>query len=103
MRTGLAGADTIGPVIAQRRAELGISQLRLAERLCAAASLPTVTRHEVSRWERGERIPTGFWLGWLAVALDLPLERLERAAGGARRQRCGHGDAGGYARAAAAS
>jgi transcriptional regulator with XRE-family HTH domain len=69
------------------RAEQGISQLRLAERLCASSGTPTVTRHEISRWEREERIPSGYWLGWLAVALDLPLTRLERAAGLARRRR----------------
>jgi hypothetical protein len=57
----------------------------LAARLCAASGLATVTRHEVSRWEREERIPRGYWLAWLALVLDLPLERLERAAAVTRR------------------
>jgi transcriptional regulator with XRE-family HTH domain len=79
--------ETIGTLMARVRSELGISQLRLAERVCASAGLDTVTRHEVSRWEREERIPSGFWLGWLAVALEQPLDQLERAAAAARRRR----------------
>ena len=79
--------ESIGALLARVRAEQGISQLRLAERLCASSGTPTVTRHEISRWEREERIPSGYWLGWLAVALDLPLTRLERAAALGRRRR----------------
>ena len=79
--------ETIGTLIARIRAERGISQLRLAERLCASAGVSTVTRNEVSRWEREERIPSGYWLSWLAVSLDLPLNQLEQAAAAARRRR----------------
>ena len=84
------GADeTVGALVARVRSERGISQLRLAERLCGCAGVSTVTRHEISRWEREERIPSGYWLNWLAVALDLPLSDLERAAAAARRRRRG--------------
>jgi transcriptional regulator with XRE-family HTH domain len=79
--------ESIGALLARVRAEQGISQLRLAERLCAASAQPTITRHEVSRWEREERIPTDFWLRWLALVLQVPLPELERAAGRARRAR----------------
>jgi transcriptional regulator with XRE-family HTH domain len=84
---GFGSVETIGALVARVRGERGISQLRLAERLCGCAGVATVTRHEVSRWEREERIPSGYWLNWLAVALDLPLSELERAAGAARRRR----------------
>lgn len=87
MRYQFDPSDTIGVLIAQVRRERGISQLRLAEQLCGASGLHTVTRHEVSRWERQERIPSGFWLGWLALVLELPLAQLEQAAGAARRHR----------------
>lgn len=46
-----------------RRAR-GFSQVRLAEKLCQVSGRTTVSRHEVSRWERGERAPDRFWLGW---------------------------------------
>lgn len=77
--------ESIGALLARLRLARGLSQLRLAELLCASAGVPTVTRHEVSRWEREERVPGAFWLGWLALVLDAPLELLERAASVARQ------------------
>jgi len=87
MGDGWNQSETIGALVARVRQEQGVTQLRLAERLCASSGQATVTRHEVSRWEREERIPSGYWLAWLAVALDVPLAELERAAGAARRSR----------------
>ncbi len=80
-------SESLGALLARVRGELGISQLRLAERLCAAAGQPTITRHEVSRWEREDRIPSEHWRGWLAEVLGVPLAQLERAAWVARRAR----------------
>lgn len=80
-------AETIGALLARARAEQGLSQLRLAQRLCDCAGVPTVTRHEVSRWEREQRIPSDYWLNWLAIALDVPLAELVQAAAVARRRR----------------
>jgi transcriptional regulator with XRE-family HTH domain len=75
-----AGVETIGALLSRVRLEQGKSQLRIAELLCAASGQSTLTRHEISRWEREERIPSGTWLRWLAVVLDTPLDELERAA-----------------------
>jgi transcriptional regulator with XRE-family HTH domain len=72
--------ESLGPLLTQMRLAQGRSQLRIAELLCAASGIATVTRHEVSRWEREERIPSGFWLRWLALVLDVELQTLERAA-----------------------
>lgn len=83
--------ESIGTLLARARTSAGKSQLRLAELLCAASGSPTVTRHEVSRWEREQRLPSGYWLGWLAAVLDIPLDELERATAAARRRRAaGH-------------
>ncbi|MDG4827113.1 helix-turn-helix domain-containing protein [Asanoa sp. WMMD1127] len=71
---------SFGPYLAQLRLRRGWSQLRLAEQLCAASGSPTVTRHEVSRWEREDRLPADFWLGWLAAVLDVPVDGLAEAA-----------------------
>jgi hypothetical protein len=79
--------ETLGALLARLRGDQGISQLRLAERLCAASGQPTVTRHEICGCGRGERIPTGYWLGWLGAVLDAPLTELERAAAVARAHR----------------
>ncbi|MEU5905604.1 helix-turn-helix domain-containing protein [Micromonospora sp. NPDC047527] len=75
----------LGPLLARCRLARGWSQQRTAAELCAAAGVPTLSRHEVSRWERQRRIPGGFWLGWLAVVLDVPLVVLAEAAASARR------------------
>ncbi|MEU6394831.1 transcriptional regulator [Streptomyces sp. NPDC046939] len=42
-----------------------------------------VTRTEVSRWERGRRVPE-VWLPWLAQLLAVPLREMEQAAAYAR-------------------
>lgn len=62
-----------GQELARLRRRRGLSQQRLAEMLCTAAGVTTVSRHEVSRWERGERLPARAWLGWLTQVLGEPL------------------------------
>ena len=74
-----------GSRLAHLRMARGWSQLGLAEQLCAASGLPTITRHEISRWERQQRIPGDFWLAWLAAVLDAPLHELTAAAAASRR------------------
>ncbi|GLZ59960.1 helix-turn-helix domain-containing protein [Micromonospora sp. NBRC 107095] len=75
----------LGPLLARCRLARGWSQQRAAAELCAAAGVPTLSRHEISRWERQRRVPGGFWLGWLAVVLDVPLVALAEAAAATRR------------------
>ncbi|MEU6076880.1 transcriptional regulator [Micromonospora sp. NPDC047074] len=70
----------LGPLLAQLRLARGWSQLRVAGELCAASGVPTLSRHEVSRWERQLRLPGDFWLGWLAVVLAVPVDLLAAAA-----------------------
>jgi transcriptional regulator with XRE-family HTH domain len=82
-----SGPESIGALLTRVRLASGRSQLRVAEMLCAASGAPTLTRHEVSRWERQERIPSPRWLRWLSVVLDVPFDDLERAAGMARVRR----------------
>ncbi|MDT4985933.1 MAG: hypothetical protein QOI74_27, partial [Micromonosporaceae bacterium] len=81
------GSESIGAMLTRVRLASGRSQLRLAELLCAASGVSTITRHEVSRWEREERIPGVHWLRWLATVLDLPLAELEGATAIARARR----------------
>lgn len=87
MPSGKSSGHSLGPLIAQRRKELGRSQERLAEQLCTESGRLTVTKNEVSRYEREERIPSADSLRHLAIALALPLDTLERAAAKARAQR----------------
>jgi transcriptional regulator with XRE-family HTH domain len=73
----MSGESEFGRYLATLRREAGKSQRRLAEVLGDVSGRDTVTRHEVSRWERGRRVPTS-WLPHLATALSVPLDRLER-------------------------
>ncbi|MFR9779753.1 helix-turn-helix domain-containing protein [Micromonospora sp. MS34] len=75
----------LGPLLAELRSARGWSQQRLAAALCATSGVPTLTRHEVSRWERQRRLPGDFWLGWLAVVLGVPGGLLAGAATHSRR------------------
>ncbi|MFY1616801.1 helix-turn-helix domain-containing protein [Micromonospora sp. WMMD736] len=86
----------LGPLLVRHRLARGWSQRRTAAELCAAAGVATLSRHEVSRWERQRRVPGGFWLGWLAVVLDVPPMVLAEAA--ARTRRTGPPAAGGSGR-----
>jgi transcriptional regulator with XRE-family HTH domain len=71
-QTGPMGSESeFGRYLAALRRESGKSQRRLAKLLCEVSGRDTVTRHEVSRWERGGRVPTS-WLPDLATVLDAP-------------------------------
>jgi transcriptional regulator with XRE-family HTH domain len=72
--------EKIGPLLIRLRNARGWNQLRLAERLCDASGTTTISRHEISRWERQERIPSVFWLRWFAIVFDVPLDDIETAA-----------------------
>ncbi|MEV6695487.1 helix-turn-helix domain-containing protein [Micromonospora sp. NPDC051196] len=61
-----------GPLLTRLRRARGWSQSRLAAELCAAAGVPTLSRHEISRWERQRRTPGRFWHAWLATVLGMP-------------------------------
>jgi transcriptional regulator with XRE-family HTH domain len=69
----------LGCLVRDLRLTHGWSQARLADELCRTARHATVTREDVSRWERGKRCPGPFWLRHLATALDVPLHVLEEA------------------------
>ena len=65
-----------GPPLARLRLARGWSQSRLAAELCTAAGVPTLSRHEISRWERRRRTPGRFWHAWLATVLGVPTNPL---------------------------
>jgi transcriptional regulator with XRE-family HTH domain len=81
--------ETIGPLLARLRRERGWSQPRVADLLNTASGNPTLTRHEISRWEREKPVPTRYWLEWLAIVFDVPLDQFERAIVDCGRRRRG--------------
>ncbi|MFC4328477.1 helix-turn-helix domain-containing protein [Streptomyces andamanensis] len=75
-----------GAYLAGLRHHAGRSQRQLAALLCAAFGTESITRNEVSRWERGGRVPE-VWLPGLAHVLGVPPHELEQAAAYARGAR----------------
>jgi transcriptional regulator with XRE-family HTH domain len=74
-------------LLARRRIAKGWSQCDLAAKLHATSGNDSVTREEISRWERGKRIPGPYWRQWLSDVLDTSCGELELAAAVARRRR----------------
>ncbi|HEY8986059.1 MAG TPA: helix-turn-helix transcriptional regulator [Streptomyces sp.] len=72
-----------GQYLASLRRHTGRSQRQFAAVLCAASGTQSITRNEVSRWERGGRVPD-VWLSTIAQVLGVPLAELEQAAAYAR-------------------
>lgn len=70
------GGSALGRLIRELREGLGFSQGRLAI-LLTEVSGTAITREYVSRWERGKRTPSHFWIPHLATALQVPARTLE--------------------------
>src|SRR5258707_841993 len=76
-----------GMMIMGARRRRGWSQQTLASRLCTASGTATLSRHEVSRWERGTRLPSAYWLGPLSALLGIDRVDFDRAVVRARNDR----------------
>lgn len=79
--------ETISELIKWARERRNLSQRDLAQALVDVSGRDTITRSDISRWERGKRIPTNHWLHWLSCVLQVPLPHLQYAATVARRDR----------------
>ncbi|AHH96329.1 hypothetical protein GCM10010174_76690 [Kutzneria viridogrisea] len=79
--------STISELIVHLRTEHGLTQYELAVQLAGVSDNDAITREEVSRWERGKRIPGPYWRGWLSEVLGYPKDKWESAAVNARRSR----------------
>jgi transcriptional regulator with XRE-family HTH domain len=77
----------ITALIPQARREQGLTQRELADLLCDISQNDSITREEVSRWERGKRIPGPYWRAFLSTALDVPHAAVDKAAMIARETR----------------
>ncbi len=75
-----------GQYLAGLRRRTGKSQRQLAGLLCVLSGTQSITRNEISRWERGGRVPDA-WLPYLAAALTEPLAQLQQAVSYARGDR----------------
>ncbi|MFD5828447.1 helix-turn-helix transcriptional regulator [Lentzea sp. NPDC060358] len=77
----------ITALIPRARREQGLTQRALADLLCEISQNDSITREEVSRWERGKRIPGPYWRAWISAALHVPHAEVDQAAVVERRCR----------------
>ncbi|MFD6073460.1 helix-turn-helix transcriptional regulator [Amycolatopsis lurida] len=80
-------ATPLCELLAEQRIAKGWSQCDLVAKLHTRSGNDSVTREEISRWERGKRIPGPYWRQRLSDVLGTPNRELELAAEVARRQR----------------
>ncbi|WP_205855766.1 helix-turn-helix domain-containing protein [Phytoactinopolyspora endophytica] len=79
--------EPVGVMIRRVRILLGYSQYEIADLLVEISGNWSLTREEVSRWERGKRIPGPYWRGWISEVLRLPRGDVDAAAHIARNAR----------------
>jgi transcriptional regulator with XRE-family HTH domain len=79
--------EPISELIRRARTSRGMTQAELARQLASRSGNSAVTRDQVTRWERGGRVPSPYWRHWLAAVLGVPSDQLDRAARRARAVR----------------
>jgi transcriptional regulator with XRE-family HTH domain len=77
----------IGRLIRSVRRERGLTQYGLADELVSVSGNDSLGRDEVSRWERGKRVPGPYWQQWLSDVLEIAPDRLRSSARLARELR----------------
>lgn len=77
----------IGCLIRSVRRERGLTQYDLADALVSVSGNDSLGRDEVSRWERGKRVPGPYWQQWLSDVLEIAPDRLRSSARLARELR----------------
>lgn len=78
--------EQIDALLTRLRDESGRSQSEQAE-LLSELSGRSITRHEVSRWERGGRIITPFWQEHYAASFNVPVGTIRAAVAATRAAR----------------
>ncbi|MFI5986182.1 helix-turn-helix domain-containing protein [Streptomyces sp. NPDC051555] len=80
-------ADPFSQLLRRLRTEAGRTQEQQAAAINTASGRDTMTRREISRYERGENIPTAHTIRHIALACGVPPEQLGREAAAARARR----------------
>ncbi|WP_405728677.1 helix-turn-helix domain-containing protein [Streptomyces sp. NBC_00028] len=82
-------SDPFADLLLRLRKEAGRSQEEQADAINAVSGRDTVTRREISRYEKFETIPTSHTISHIAVACGVPFEELQREARAARARKRG--------------
>lgn len=86
--------DEVAGLVRRMRRRQGLSRSRLSDRVVRVSGDHTMNPERLRRWEVGKEVPDGYWRGWLAAALGVPRDGLDRAAAVTRGRRAAAGRAG---------
>lgn len=84
--------DPFAELLFRLRKKTGRTQEEQAEAINAVSGRDTLTRREISRYEKFENVPTNHTLAHIAVACGVPFEELQPEAKAARARRRAGGD-----------
>ncbi|MGW1925712.1 helix-turn-helix transcriptional regulator, partial [Streptomyces massasporeus] len=79
--------DPFAELLLRLRNDAGRTQEQQADAINAVSGRDTMTRREISRYEKFENVPTNHTLAHIAVACGVPYEELLREAKAARARR----------------
>lgn len=88
----LMPADPFAELLLRLRKKTGRTQEEQAEAINAVSGRDSMTRREISRYEKFENVPTNHTLAHIAAACGVPFEELQREAKAARARRRAGGD-----------
>jgi hypothetical protein len=85
--TPLAGGDVaiasggeVGELVRRTRRRQRLSRVRLSDRMLRISGDHAMNPDRLRQWEIGKDVPDRYWRGWLAMALGIPRDVLDRAA-----------------------
>lgn len=76
----VSSGDEVGELVRRLRRRQGLSRQRLSDRVRRVSGDPAVNPDRLRQWELGKDVPDGYWRGWLALALGVPQDLVDRAA-----------------------
>lgn len=86
--------EDVGGLVRRVRRRQGLNRSRLSDRVERISGDHTMSPERLRRWETGREVPDRYWRGWLATALGVPRDGLDRAAAVTRGRRTAAGRAG---------
>lgn len=76
----VSSGDEVGELVRRLRRRQGLSRQRLSDRVRRVSGDPAINPDRLRAWELGKDVPDLYWRGWLALALGVPQELVDRAA-----------------------
>jgi transcriptional regulator with XRE-family HTH domain len=76
----MVSGNEVGELLRRLRRRQRWSRLRLADRIRRISGDHAMNPARLRQWEIGKDMPDAYWRGWLAMALGVPRDVLDRSA-----------------------